>query len=460
MALAKNSNAKPHGIDEARVASLFTQEVTRYQAANPKSEELNRKGRETMLHGTPLHWMSQWPGPFPIGIQSAHGAQLTDIDGHSYVDFCMGDSGAFFGHGNEAVASAIADFVTTRGATMMLPSEDSIAVTQELKSRFGLPFWQFTVSATDANRFAIRAARAITGRDLVLVFNGKYHGSVDETQVELDNGEMAPQHGIHPNATNFSETTRVIEYNDVEALRAALADKQVACVLAEPMLTNIGMVPPIAGYNEALRDLTRATGTLLIIDETHTVCAGPGGCTKRWGLEPDIMVMGKVLAGGIPSAVWGLSESVGRALEELTAGGGINHYGFGGTLAGNALTIHAMRATLERVMTDETYARMEALAQRMQDGIATHITNRGLPWHVSRIGARVEYLYSSNVPRNGGEAAAARDDDIEELIHLYFLNRGVLLSPFHNMALVSPYSTPADVDTYLTIFEDLTKQLH
>ncbi|MEQ8268631.1 MAG: aspartate aminotransferase family protein [Parvibaculum sp.] len=459
MALAKASNISPHGFDDARVRALWTREVEAYEAAHPKAKACHLEARKTMLHGVPLHWMSQWPGPFPLVADRGRGAELTDIDGHRYADFCLGDSGAFFGHANEHVARAIARFATERGSTMMLPSEDAVAVSGELSRRFGLPYWQFTTSATDANRFAVRMARMITARDLILVFNGKYHGSVDETQVEIDQGRMVPQHGIHPNGMNHEATTRIVEYNDIEALTAALEDRKVACVLAEPMLTNIGMVPPAPGFNEALREITRRTGTLLILDETHTICAGPAGCTGEWGLEPDILTLGKVLAGGIPSAVWGVSADVGAAIERHTGADGINHYGFGGTLAGNALTLHAMRVTLEKVMTPENYARMCALAGRLEEGVAERIAGFGLPWHVTRIGARVEFLYMPDVPRNGGEAACARDDAFEALIHIYFLNRGILLSPFHNMALIAPQTQVVDVDLYLEVFDAYLREL-
>lgn len=459
MALAKASNISPHGLDEARVRTLWAREVAAFEAAHPRAKAHHAQARRSMPHGVPLHWMNQWPGPYPIVVDHAQGARLTDTDGHRYADFCLGDSGALFGHANEHVAGAIARFVTGRGATMMLPSEDAAAVAADLAARFGLPYWQFTTSATDANRFAIRMARMMTGRDLILVFNGKYHGSVDETQVEIDEGRMVPQHGIHPNAMNHDVTTRLVEYNDVAALTRALEDRKVACVLAEPMLTNIGMVPPAPGFNDALREITRRTGTLLILDETHTICAGPAGCTGAWSLEPDILTLGKVLAGGIPSAVWGFSAEVGAAMERHTGADGINHYGFGGTLAGNALTLHAMRTTLEKVMLPEVYEPMCILAGRLADGIGERIGRFRLPWHVTRIGARVEYLYRPDVPRNGGEAASARDDAFEALIHLYFLNRGVLLSPFHNMALIAPQTADADVDRYLAVFTDCLEDL-
>jgi glutamate-1-semialdehyde 2,1-aminomutase len=460
MALSAVASPPSHGIDPDRIERMLMAETALFDDLHPQSRRLFDAGRGSMLHGVPMHWMSQWPGTHPIFVDRALGARLWDADGIEYMDLSVGDSAALFGHANPHVAAAIADFVTTRGSTMMLPTEDAAAVTAELFSRFSLPVWQLAVSASDANRFVLRVARQLTGRDMVAVFNGKYHGSVDETQVEIAaDGAMVPQHGVAPNAVDFPRTTRLVEFNDLAALEVAIADGKVACVLAEPMLTNIGMVPVHPGYHAALRKMTRATGTLLAIDETHTICAGPGGCTRAWGLEPDFVVVGKVLAGGIPSAVWGMTAAIAGALEAQTAGPGINHYGFGGTLAGNALTLHAMRATLEKVMTPATYAAMHAVAADLEGRIAAVIARYFLPWHVSRIGARVEYLYRPTVPDTGGEAAAARDDRIEALIHLYFLNRRILLTPFHNVAVISPFVTGADLDRYEGIFDALITEL-
>jgi glutamate-1-semialdehyde 2,1-aminomutase len=460
MALSAVASPPTHGIDPDRIEHMMVAETALFDELHPQSRRLFDAGRQSMLHGVPMHWMSQWPGTHPIFVDRAAGARLWDADDIEYMDLSVGDSAALFGHANPHVASAIAEFVTSRGSTMMLPTTDAAAVTAELAKRFGLPVWQLAVSASDANRFVLRVARLLTGREIVAVFNGKYHGSVDETQVEIAaDGAMVPQHGVAPNAVDFRRTTRLIEFNDLSALEQALADRKVACVLAEPMLTNIGMVPVHSGYHDALRKLTRDTGTLLAIDETHTICAGPGGCTQAWGLDPDFVVVGKVLAGGIPSAVWGMTKSIADALETATAGPGINHYGFGGTLAGNALTLHAMRATLEKVATAETYATMHKVAAELEGRIAAAISRHALPWHVSRIGARVEYLYRSTVPDTGGEAAAARDDRIEALIHLHFLNRGILLTPFHNVAVISPFVMGDDLDRYDSIFNALIAEL-
>jgi glutamate-1-semialdehyde 2,1-aminomutase len=342
----------------------------------------------------------------------------------------------------------------------MLPSEDSIWVGQEMQRRFGLPYWQFCLTATDANRFTLRLARAITGRPKVLVYSWCYHGSVDETIITLQEGRPGARPGNIGPAVDPTVTTRVVEFNDVPALEEALAHEDVACVLAEPALTNIGIVPPDPGYHDALRELTRKYGTYLVIDETHTICAGPGGATKAWGLEPDFLTIGKPLASGVPAACYGMSAEVSDR---------VNGYmgtlptpdvgGVGGTLSGNALSLAAMRATLETVLTDEAFERMITLGERWANGVKDAIDGHGLPWTIQRIGARAEYWFTPTTPRTGGEAAAADDHELARFTHLYALNRGILLTPFHNMALMSPATTEEDVDTHSAVFDEMCKEL-
>ncbi len=447
--------APSHAIPTARLARIRAREEARFAETHPKARALHDRALAVMPHGVPMHWMGQWGTPFPIHAESADKARLTDVDGHTYVDFNLGDSAAFFGHANPVIAQTVAREVTGRGTSFMLPTEDAIAMSENLGARFGLPLWQVATSATEANRYALRIARMLTGRAKVLVFNGKFHGSVDDTQVELEQGRMVVHQGVIANGLDLDRTTVAVEFNDIPALERALAAGDVAAVLTEPHMTNIGMIPAAPGFHDALRRLTRKTGTLLIVDETHTICMGPRGGTGELGLEPDMLVLGKVLAGGIPSAVYGMTEAVGRALEALTPGSSINHYGFGGTLAANALSIRTIRRTLEEVATEENFAAMIAVATALEQAIARQIAAHDLPWHVSRMGARVEYLYRPDVPVNGSEARAARHDDIEQLSHLYFANRGVLVSPFHNMALISPFTTLEDVARYEAVFAEM-----
>src|SRR5438132_1433999 len=434
---------------------LLSRELDRFEREHPRSRELATRAERSLLAGVPMPWMIRWAGGFPVFATEAHGARFRDVDGHEYVDFCLGDTGAMTGHSPGPTVRAVED-QAARGITLMLPSEDALWVGEELAHRFGLPYWQFALTATDANRFAIRLARAVTGRRKILVFNWCYHGTVDETFATLVNGEVREREGTLGAPVEPAETTRVVEFNDVEALERDLGEEDVACVLAEPALTNIGIVLPQPGYHEALREATRRTGTLLVIDETHTICAGPGGYTAAHGLEPDLLTIGKPIAGGIPAAAYGFSDAVARRVDEAVPEAHADVGGIGGTLAANVLSLAAMRATLTEVLTEEAFARMIALGERFEQGVQASIDRHALPWHVTRLGCRVEYLFRPDRPRTGSEAAAGGDPLLDRLIHLWALNRGILLTPFHNMALISPATSEADVDRHTEVFAEAT----
>ncbi len=446
-------------IDRGRLTARMADEVARFEAAHPRSKGLFDRAGRSLPGGVPMSWMSKWAGPYPLFVEEAIGAHFRCVDGHDYVDFCLGDTGAMTGHApEEAVAGIAAQLV--RGITTMLPGESAIEVGEELGRRFGLPFWQFTLTATDANRFALRLSRQVTGRPYVLVFDHCYHGSVDEAFATLRDGIVGPSDGSIGPAVDPRLTTRVIQWNDVAALEAALSPGDVAAVLAEPVMTNVGIVHPEPGYHDALRRATRETGTLLIIDETHTICAGPGGYTRAAGLDPDILTIGKAIGSGIPAGTYGFSEEVAGRVRaandnlELVDVGGI-----GGTLAGNALSLAAIRATLAYVLTEESFARMIPLGERWAAGVKATIDELGMPWHVSRLGCRAEYLFRSEAPRNGAEAAQAMDFELGQYMHLHALNRGILLTPFHNMALMSPATTRSDVDRHTAAFRDAARSL-
>jgi glutamate-1-semialdehyde 2,1-aminomutase len=437
---------------------LMAREEQRFVAAHPRSAALFARAHKSLLGGVPMNWMAKWPGAFPPFVQKASGAHFSCVDGHDYVDLCLGDTGAMTGHAPPATLRAMVE-QAARGITLMLPTEDAIWVGEELARRFGLPFWQFTLTATDANRFSIRLARAITGRPKILVFNWCYHGSVDEAFISLRDGVGSARDGNLGPPIDPSVTTRVVEWNDVVALEAALAHGDVAAVLAEPVMTNIGIVHPEPGFHDALRRLTRQAGTLLILDETHTICAGPGGYAAEHGLEPDMFVIGKPIAGGLPAGAYGFTAAVA---EQVAATITLEHAdvgGIGGTLAGNALSLAAMRATLSSVLTPEAYAHTIPLAERWTDGVAAAIADFGLPWHVTRLGCRAEYLFGPTRPRNGAEAAAMDDFALQRFTHLYALNRGVLLTPFHNMALIAPQATEADIDRHTALFREMAAEL-
>jgi glutamate-1-semialdehyde 2,1-aminomutase len=445
-------------IDRTRLAALMRREEQSFIETHPRSHALFERARRTLLGGVPMNWMVKWPGAFPVFVREAHGAHFTCVDGHEYVDLCLGDTGAMTGHSPETAVAAIAR-QAARGITLMLPTEDSAWVGEELARRFGLAYWQVALTATDANRFAIRLARAVTARPKILVFNGCYHGSVDETIVTLREGRVAPRRGNIGPAVDPALTTRVVEFNDIDGLEAALACGDVACVLAEPALTNVGIVHPVDGFHAALREATRRHGTLLIIDETHTICAGPGGYTRAHGLEPDVVTLGKPIGSGVPAAVYGFTQELGERIAAAVPVEDCDVGGIGGTLAGNALSLAAMHATLEHVLTDEAYGRMIPLAQRFCDGVERVIAEAGAPWHVTRLGCRAEYLFRPTPPRNGAEAAAAGDVELDRFMHLYALNRRILLTPFHNMALMSPATSAADVDWHTQVFGEGVREV-
>lgn len=446
-------------LDRSHLEVMLAAEEKKFHKEHPKSYALFQRARQSLHGGVPMLWMIRWAGSFPLFVKDAKGAHFTDVDGIEYLDFCLGDTGAMTGHAPEVAVKAIAE-QAARGITLMLPTEDAIWVGEELQHRFGLPYWQFTLTATDANRFAIRMARHVTQRPYVLVFNYSYHGSVDETFITLDDdGVAGPRPGNLGPAINPVETTRVIEFNDLTALEHALQDRRVACVLAEPVMTNIGIIHPDPGYHAALRELTRKYGTLLIIDETHTICTGPGGYTAGYGLQPDMLTLGKPVASGLPAATYGFTQQIADMfsarlkLDESDVGG------VGGTLAGNALSMAAMKATLQYVLTEEMYQRGMPLADRFEAGVKSVIAEFDLPWVVKRLGLRVEYWFRQQPPRNGGEANAAVDSDLDRYMHLYALNRKILMTPFHNMALIAPDTTLEDVDYHTQVFRSAVQSL-
>jgi glutamate-1-semialdehyde 2,1-aminomutase len=446
-------------INRDLLAELIDRELVLFQEKTPKSRRLTEEAKASMPGGVPMPWMSEWHTPYPLFNKKAKGSKLIDVDGNEYLDLCLGDTGSMLGHSPEATANAVGDQVR-RGITTMLPSEDSISVSRELQRRFGLPYWQIAMTATDANRFVIRMARLITGRPKVLVFNGCYHGTLSESLVKLEDGKVLPRSDININpAFDPSLISNVVEFNDVEALESALAEGDVACVLAEPVLTNVGIVLPEEGYHDALRELTLKYQTLLIIDETHTLSAGFGGYTREQGLQPDFFTVGKAIASGIPVAAYGMTEEVLSRLMEASEGKSTAWLGLGGTLSGNQFVIHAMRASLEQVATEEAFTHMIGQADRLAAGIRGCIEEFEMPWHAVQLGARVEYMFSPQPYRNGGEAEAGMDHQLDAYTHLYFLNRGILITPFHNMLLVSPQTSAGDVDRFNEVFRSLIQDL-
>ncbi len=440
-------------IDRQRLAHLLDRERTEFVARNPLSHTAYRRS-EHLFGRVPMTWMNKAAAGFPVYLAGARGARVTDIDGHEYVDLCLGDTAAMAGHSPRPTVEAVQRrFAELGGASAMLPTEDAEWVGAELTRRFGMAAWSFSLTATDANRWVLRLARAITGRPKVLVNSYCYHGSVDESLIVVGpDGTASSREGNVGAPGRVTDTSRVAEYNDLDRLERELAHGDVAAVLMEPALTNIGIVLPEPGYLDGVRELTTRFGVLLVNDETHTFSAGPGGCTRAWNLAPDLVTIGKAIAGGIPAGAYGMSAELAERLQARDDLDLVDMGGVGGTLAGNALSMAAARATLDEVLTDAAFEGMTTLATRFTDGVHQVIDEHELPWSVLQLGARAEYRFARPAPRNGSESHAASDQDVDDYLHVYLANRGVLLTPFHNMALMCPETAEADVDIHQEVF--------
>jgi glutamate-1-semialdehyde 2,1-aminomutase len=446
------------GIAKDRLEKLAQREAKRYAAARPKAKAALAKGADAYLGGVPLHWMTDWPMPHLPLVARAKGARLTDIDGYEIDDFCLGDTGSMFGHSPAPVAKAIRA-QGPRGLTYMLPTEDALEAGRLLQEVFGSFRWQIATTATDANRFAIRVARAITGRPKVLVFNGCYHGTVDDVMVELSGGKTHNRQGLMGQVADLTLGATAVEFNDLAAVESALKTGEIAAILTEPVMTNSCMVLPDAGFHDGLRLLSRRYGALLIIDETHTISSGLGGYTAVHSLSPDMFVVGKCVAGGMPTAVWGMTDEIAQRYEEANAARPSGHSGMGTTLSANPMQFACLKATLGEVMTAKNYAHMEKLAERLAHGLAAVVARHKAPWHVVRVGARVEFICAPGPLKNGTEAGHAHQPQVEAALHTALLNRGSLIAPFHNMMLVSPATKKRQVDRLITAFNDVLTEL-
>ena len=446
-------------INRGNLIALRKIEDQRFLETHKKSGELFAIAKDSMPNGVPMSWMSKWPGAYPVFVAEAKGASFVDVDGNTYIDFCLGDTGSMTGHSPEATVAAIREQVG-RGLSAMLPTKDAADVSTELAKRFGVPLWQFTVSATDANRHVIRYSRLITKKSKIIVIDRCYHGSVDETFATLDaSGKTVSREGNIGAPIELDKTTRVVPFNDLDAMKKALQQNDVAAILMEPAMTNVGIVLPVDGYLKAVEKLAKEFGAKLIIDETHTISVGPGGMTAQLGLQPDFLTIGKAIGGGFPTGAFGMSAEIAQEIKSQVELEVIDTGGVGGTLAANALSLAAMRATLTKVLTEENFEKMIKLGTRWADGVEKVIEKYKLPWSVNRLGARAEYMFSAKSPTTGREAADAGDFELEQYIHLRMLNDGFLITPFHNMALISPDTTAADVDAHTQAFDKMCGEL-
>jgi glutamate-1-semialdehyde 2,1-aminomutase len=450
------SSTYPH---RERLAELFQREQRRFQETHPASSLAHSSGKDSMLAGVPMIWMAKWPGGFPVYVKSASGARFIDLDDNEYTDFCLGDTGSMSGHSPKPTVLAISE-QAEKGITLMLPTEQAAKNARELERRFGLPKWQFTLSATDANRHLIRFARHVTGRQKIAVHDYCYHGTVDETFANLapDGSTTSRKNNIGA-PVPLEQTTVSIPFNDLAAAEAAFATGEVAAMLMEPALTNIGIVLPDDGYLEGMQELCRKYEIIWILDETHTLSAGPGGMTAQLGLKPDALVLGKTIGGGIAVGAYGMTQTLAETIAASMELESIDVGGVGGTLAGNALSMAAVGATLTEVLTEKAFEHMESLAIMWQQGIQEIIDEFGLEWQVSRVGCRGEYSFRSTAPKTGAEAAAAEDFELQQFLQLHALNRGILMTPFHNMTLMSPETRQEDVERHLNHFREAVAEL-
>lgn len=448
-------------LDRARLQSLLDRERARFTAEHPRSVELAARGRRALLHGVPMPWMAKWAGGTPVFLAEARGARVVDVDGVEYVDVALGDTGSMPGHSPQPTVDAIVRRASDLGGiTTMMPTEDAIAVGEELARRFGVPAWQFALSATDANRFALRMCRQVQRRSKIMIFLHAYHGTVDETVATLDaSGNVVARAGNVGAPVDPALTTKVVAFNDLDAVRAALAPRDVAAVLAEPAMTNVGMVLPAPGFLKGLEEACAETDTLLIYDETHTMSAGPGGCVRAWGLTPDAVTLGKALAAGVPIGAYGLGASLRDRVHADLVGDYLDWGGVGGTLAGNALSLAAARATLEQVLTPDAHRAMTMTCEHYVTAVRAVFAKHGAPWHIVGLGARAEFGFTPEPHATGADAHDAIDPLLDDLVHAALLNRGVMLTPFHNMALMGPATTVADVDRVVAALDDVVGEL-
>lgn len=448
--------ARRPGIHGDALKRVAEREHAAFITSHAESARLATASALHWLNGVPMHWMRDWSTPHPLFVREARGVELEDVDGNRYVDFCFGDTGAMFGHSPAPIARALAQ-TGAAGITSMLPAERVARVGEKLAKLFGLPYWQMTQTATDANRGVLRWARAITGRPRMLVFDGCYHGTVEETLVRGWEGGTRARAGLIGMNHDVAATTDAVPFNDLAAVEAVLERGRTAAVIAEPVMTNIGMVLPQPGFLADLRAVTRKHGTLLIIDETHTLSSARGGYTQAQRLDPDFWVCGKAIAGGMPCAVFGFTAEVESGMRRVQAERAGGHSGMGTTLSANALALACLEASLDELMTPAHYDVMLATAAYLSEGLGRVFAAEDLQWHVSRVGARLEFGFGKP-PRNGVESERAAWPELEHAIHLYLLNRGVLLTPFHNMMLCSPLTTTAHADTLLRHLHEFLRE--
>lgn len=444
-----NDNPHPAVIDRDRLTALRMEEDRAFVARTPRSRALHARAVKCMPHGVPMPWMAGlWRTP-PIYITAGTGPYFTDVDGNDYLDFNLCDLSMTIGYGHEGVARVVAD-QARRGPQFLLPTEDSIAVSEELCRRMRLPSWQYTLSASGANTEVIRIARFMTGRPKVVIFGGHYHGHIEETMVRDDNGTVVPETaGLSPGSANH---TTILPFNDLDSLERTLSKRDVALVLTEPALTNCNVVLPQPGFLDGLRELTRRYGTLLCIDEAHTFQFAFGGLSRAWNLNTDFIVAGKGFGSGLPFGLYGMSEEVATSVARHADGDlGPRGIALGGTTYGSALALAVARVMLEEVMTEAAYQHVTALGAQLANGLDTTFRSRSLPWTAFRCGPRSGFCLEPKLPLTGADAYRSLDYDFIDARRVYFANRGVWDAVASAGPQVSLAHSGVHIETYVAL---------
>jgi glutamate-1-semialdehyde 2,1-aminomutase len=443
--------------DRGRVAAITARETALFRERTPKSQALKHRALRVMPAGTPMSWMAGYYSHPQLYAARGKGSAFLDVDGNSYVDMNASDLSMTLGYGVPAITAALSRQYR-QGAHFLLPTEDAVITAELLADLTDMPAWQFTLAASGANTEIMRIARHMTGRRKLVVFEGKYHGHIEETLVRLEGGRTVPEYqGL---SGKRGEDTLILPFNDADDLARILEARDVALVLTEPVLTNCSLVMPDPGYLAAIRALTRETGTLLCIDESHTFSFAYGGLKRQWQLDCDFLTLGKGFGSGLAFAGYGMSrevsEHVERHLDILHRRSGL---GLGGTLYGNALSMAAARAVLEQVLTERSFSRVSALGARMADGIDAICRDLGLPCRAFRLGPRSGLCLTPDLPRNYTEARLSMDLDMLDARRVFMANRGYWDCIVSAGPQASFAHTAVEIDGYVAVMRAFLSEL-
>jgi glutamate-1-semialdehyde 2,1-aminomutase len=444
-----------------RIAELKRREDIHFQRTHTKSLATLKRARRSMPNGVPMSWMTELYAHPPMFVAAAEGIAFADIDGNHYKDFSLGITAAFCGH-NAAPVVAAAARQLANGSVLQLPTEDSIWVAEELQRRYRQPKWQFTITASQANTELLLLSRLATGRERVLVFEGKYHGHVAPLLALRDQAVTVPEYrGIR-----FDEirNTLVVPFNDLVAVEQALQAREVALVLSEPAMTNLGIIEPDAGFHAGLRALAGQYDAILAIDETQTQACSFGGLSRLWDLRADALVIGKSMAGGVPLAAYGMNERLAAEIDRPThpdylSGAPIDQPALGGTMFANAVSMAACRASLAEVMTATAYERATSLAGKLADGLKAIIERNELEWSVCQLGTRVWRCYARQLPRNAAEVRNCDIPALRDLQRVYLVNRGIWDFGTWAGPIVGIPASESDIDSYLSAWNELLSEV-